>query len=311
MSISKVQTCTICAAQESSLVLEKENDGRGPGKISVHRCNACNNIYLGQYKKEYISDLYIYYKKYQNKSKDALFNPLTARSYLKVLALLSQHQSGRRVLDVGCGMGSFVDAGIKAGWEVSGIELALPAVEIAQGFGLPVRQLDFFSEEIKLASYDVITFFEVIEHLSDPVNFLKRAFDVVKPGGHIYLTTPNFNSLDRRIQGADWHAIHREHLTYFTLDNLRMIVEKNTKFEIIRNETRNASIESFKYLIKYYLHNKHKNSNNINKNNLTDAKFREVFSDSRALRWLKSAANGVLNAASSGSTIVLLLKRPV
>ena len=72
-------------------------------------------------------------------------------------------------------MGGFVDLGLRAGRDISGIELAQTAVEIAQSLGLPVKQCVFFSNNIRPASFEVVTMFEVLEHLPNPVDFLKRA----------------------------------------------------------------------------------------------------------------------------------------
>lgn len=310
----EVQPCPVCgASSESKFVFDKAGDGRGNDKISLYRCGACKTVYLGKYNESYDDDLYAYYQKYQGRKKEELYNPLTRESYIKVLRLLSSHGGGVSILDVGCGNGDFVDAALDGGYKAEGIELAQPAVDIARGYGLPVTKLDFFSSEIQESSRDVVTMFEVIEHLPDPVAFLRRAEVVVKPGGLIYITTPNFNSLDRRVLGSQWNAIHREHLSYFTPSTLLAAIRNNTTLELLHLETRNISeelISDFKNRIKRL---SYRNSGGLVIDKSAHAKpidLRIKIEKSLLLLLLKRSVNSVLNTTSLGSTIVMLLRRP-
>ena len=304
--------CTVCGSKESTLLFSK-NDCHQVVELSIHRCNACKNIYLGRYNEEYVDDLYEYYQKYKGKSREELFSEQTKLSYRKVLNFISQHTSGRSILDVGCGKGDFVHTALSDGWNIQGIELARPAVEIAQSFGLPVNQLDFFSEVIKPASYDVVTMFEVLEHLPDPVSFLRRAQNVVRPGGLVYLTTPNFRCVDRWILGLNWPVIHNEHLTYFTPGSLQAAIRERTNLTLLRSETRNVSIQSIQRIKGFFTKENvligSGSMQSVQSNEPVD--FRETIEGSRVLRALKSAFNGLLNITSTGNTIIFLLKRPI
>ena len=310
----EVQPCPVCgASSESRFVFDKAGDGRGNDNISLYRCGSCKTVYLAKYNEYYDDELYAYYQKYRGREKEELYNPLTRKSYIKVLRLLSSHGGGVSILDVGCGKGDFVDAALDGGYKAEGIELAQPAVDIARGYGLPVTKLDFFSSDIQESSRDVVTMFEVIEHLPDPVAFLRRAEMVVKPGGLIYVTTPNFNSLDRRVLGSQWTAIHREHLSYFTPSTLLGAIQNNTTLELLHLETRNISEE----LISHIKYRGRRGSSRSNDNHAIDRSASEKPIDLRIkieksplLLLLKRGANSVLNTTSLGSTIVMLLRRP-
>lgn len=299
--------CTICGKNRSIFLFKKQE--LEADSISLYRCFDCNGIFLGNYNLDYKADMYEYYKKYKGYSAEVIFNPLNTLSYNKVLELFAKHTNGNSILDVGCGKGDFVYAGVKAGWNVNGIELSQVAVDVAKKFLLPVTKIDFFSSEIHPASYDVVTMFEVLEHLPDPVKFLVRAAEIVKPGGLIYLTTPNYNSFDRRIQGISWPEIHREHLTYFNTKILKKIIILNTNLTVVHCETRNISIQSLHRL---------KNIFNIEKNAIKENSvssiqsaddMRKTIQSSFVLRILKSIINKFLDFTSTGTTIVLLLKR--
>ncbi len=154
--------------------------------------------------------------------------------------------------------------------------------------------------------------FEVIEHLPNPIEFLRRAEAVVKPGGLIYITTPNFNSLDRRVLGSQWNAVHREHLCYFTPRTLLNAIQKQTSLELLHLETRNISEDLIGYIKNIFVSGSRKNGCGlINKNApLKTPDLRAKIDESQILSLAKLSANQFLNATSLGSTIVMLLRRP-
>jgi 2-polyprenyl-3-methyl-5-hydroxy-6-metoxy-1,4-benzoquinol methylase len=310
-------SCTVCGETENSkLVLRKEQDGRGNDAIALFRCGQCQTTYLGGHSEFFDEYLYAYYARYHGLKKEDVYDPLTRKRYLALLDFFSAHGCGRTVLDVGCGKGDFVDAALNAGWDVEGIELSQPAVNIAQEFCLPVSNLDFFSMKIENASRDLVTMFEVIEHVPNPGEFFSRAEEIVKPGGLVYLTTPNFNSLDRRVLGAGWDAIHREHLTYFTPKTLINAVRKRTNLDVVHLETRNVSTQLI-LAIRNYLRSDRRavigecSVSNPNSTGASPSIIRNNIENSTILSSLKRLANITLNVTSLGSTIVILLKRPI
>ncbi len=112
-----------------------------------------------------------------------------------------------KVLDLGCGTGEFLFELKKRGCQVFGLDFDRDAIKIAkQRFGLEniyaLSFQDFFKKE-DLPKFDIITFFEVLEHLSDPLEFVKNVKKLLKPSGKIVLSTPfrermlpNLNSWD-------------------------------------------------------------------------------------------------------------------
>ena len=91
-------------------------------------------------------------------------------------------------------------------------------------------KLDVFEGEVTDApfpdeTFDVVTMLDVIEHLSDPASSLRKIYRLLKPGGWLYVVTPNFDSIPRRILGANWGIITPEHhLYYFTENTLREMI---------------------------------------------------------------------------------------
>ena len=214
----------------------------------MHRCLKCGTVFLGGYSNGFVPELYSYYDQYANLGKEEAFDTITDARCQDLLSWFSGFGIGREVLDVGCGLGQFVDVANRCGWIAEGLELSREAVDFACRQGLAVQELDFLSAVIKPNSYDLVTLFEVIEHVPNPAEFLYRTGEVVRPGGLVYLTTPNFASLDRFLLGRDWKIIHREHLTYFTPRTLLALVKKTGCFEILHFETRNVSMDVLRAL---------------------------------------------------------------
>jgi len=115
--------------------------------------------------------------------------------------------SGIKILDLGCGSGEFIAELEKRGCEVWGVDFDRDAIDIAKNrFGLKnVFALPFekFFEKQDLPKFDIITFFEVIEHLADPNAFIEKTKTLLKEDGKIVLSTPcrervlsNLNSWD-------------------------------------------------------------------------------------------------------------------
>lgn len=108
--------------------------------------------------------------------------------------------SGKRVLDVGCGGGLLSEAMAKRGADVTGIDLAALTIEIAELHALesnvPVRYVRESAETHAThaaSAYDVVTCMEMLEHVPEPQSVLRALNRLVKPGGHVFLSTLNRN----------------------------------------------------------------------------------------------------------------------
>ena len=283
--------------------------------LSLNKCLKCGTVFLGSHSDGFVPELYAYYDKYENRSKEDVFNPITNLRCEDLLRWFSRFVTGREVLDVGCGLGQFVEVANMSGWIAEGLDLSRGAVDFARRQGVAVRELDFFSEEIKPNSYDLVTLFEVIEHVPNPTEFLFRAGEVVHPGGLVYLTTPNFASLDRFLLGKDWKIVHPEHLTYFTPNTLRDLARKTGCFEILHFETRNLSMAALRVLSRGMypritsVKNSHENSENGCHAPCQTNELRCRMETSASLGLVKRFVNGLLNVAGLGVTMTMLLRR--
>jgi len=124
----------------------------------------------------------------------------------------------RRVMDVGCGSGLFLDLARQAGLETFGLELNPAAAEKARAKGHQVldRMLHELRPDQALGSLDLITFFQVLEHVPDPVAVLRQAADLLKPGGVISAAGPSAEGF-YRLTPWDPHQWPPHHVSLWRL----------------------------------------------------------------------------------------------
>lgn len=122
------------------------------------------------------------------------------------IALLDRLAPERgRLLDVGCGAGHFLEAALEAGWTAVGTELALPPLSDAHRRApdarLAVAELDALRPA---PDYDAVTFWDVLEHVPDPLTFLIEARRRLRPGGVVAATMPNAHGTTAWLHGGRW-----------------------------------------------------------------------------------------------------------
>jgi SAM-dependent methyltransferase len=125
-----------------------------------------------------------------------------------------------RALDVGCGNGSFLESMRRLGWMVEGQEWDPRAAEAARERGLTVHVGPLDELDIRV---DLVTMRHVLEHVADPVAFLRAANHVLEPGGFVYATTPNLLSAGHATFGRAWRGLEPpRHLHLFTGTSLQL-----------------------------------------------------------------------------------------
>lgn len=131
-----------------------------------------------------------------------------------------------RLLDVGCALGDFVLAAQAAGWAAEGVEVSGFAAAAARRRGATVHVGDVRALSLEPGAYEVVTLYDTIEHVDDPVATLREVRRLLASGGTVHLVTPNVAGIQARILGRRWyHYKPDEHLSYFSPGTLRRAVE--------------------------------------------------------------------------------------
>ncbi|MBX3442800.1 MAG: class I SAM-dependent methyltransferase [Planctomyces sp.] len=130
-----------------------------------------------------------------------------------------------RGLELGCATGDFLVALSQAGWTAEGVDLIEPALEIARGRGLSVRQGDPSDMDLGEGRYDAVFAWMVLEHLPRPRSALDRIRRALVPGGWLCLSVPNFACWERRVFGSHWKGADLpRHLQHFSPSRLRALL---------------------------------------------------------------------------------------
>jgi 2-polyprenyl-3-methyl-5-hydroxy-6-metoxy-1,4-benzoquinol methylase len=160
---------------------------------------------------------------------------LTFAKHLAALQTVTGPAAGRRLLDVGAYTGVFVDVARVAGWDACGVEPSRWAVDVAKRRGLPIIEGTLTASELAGKRFDVVTMWDVIEHVPDPAVELGRAYSLLVPGGLLAVHTMDVDSLIARILGARWPWLMDMHIHYFSRRTLRQMLQKSG-YEIIWDE---------------------------------------------------------------------------
>jgi 2-polyprenyl-3-methyl-5-hydroxy-6-metoxy-1,4-benzoquinol methylase len=142
------------------------------------------------------------------------------------LAAVERHERGGKLLDVGCHLGMFLEVARERGWDVTGVEPSAWSVEQARGAGLDVRHGTLETVHFPDESFDVVTMWDVVEHLPDPAAELRRMHRVLRPDGLLALSTMNVDALFPRLAGRRWPWYMQMHLVYFSRRTLHNMLTK-------------------------------------------------------------------------------------
>ena len=184
----------------------------------LHRCAACGFFFTALLPSDV--ELLAHYAQY---SRDDSISPLTLDNYRQLISSWASDRQTGALLDVGAGNGHLLAVAAELGWQPYGTEFTAEAVALCRAKGATMHHGDLHDAPFAPQSFDVVTAIEVLEHVPDPLALLRPVLRLLRPGGLLYLTTPNFNALSRRLLRERWHVVeYPEHLSYFTPRTLRL-----------------------------------------------------------------------------------------
>ncbi len=218
-------TCPLCSSTDTNFSFSKKG-------FEVYECQNCKLLFTCPvpkssevYSEDYFSGAtsgygYVDY--------DADKEPMTS-VFNKYLDLVSSFgvRSGK-LLDIGAATGFFMKIAKTRGFSVSGIEISAFAAQKGRKEGLEIVTGDLIEHKYGNESFDVITMFDVLEHVPDPKAIIFEVRRILKKDGLLLVNTPDAESLLAKILGKNWHLIMPpEHINYFSPKNLGDYLSKN------------------------------------------------------------------------------------
>lgn len=229
-----------------------ENDNYtvlGPVKENkLVKCDLCGHIYLPfrtdpEDMKDFYGDSYFnesYIKENEKVQMDYLNDkPNILKFVEKRFATLHKYQKPGEILDIGCAMGFYLEYAEAHGWETWGIEISQYAAEYARKLlkSAVIINETIEKAEFEPAKFDVVTLWLVFEHMTHPVETLKKVNQWLKKGGIIGLKVPNADGITFRTSVEKWLNQHPiDHYCDYTPDTLRRMLLK-AGFETLEFET--------------------------------------------------------------------------
>ena len=275
--------CPLCRADGAAPLFEKDG-------FAFERCRECGLATRGG--AEAAPSYHDYFP-----SITQTLPPLTRRRYEDLLARLAPYRRTGRFLDVGCGGGYLVETARDLGWTAEGTEVSQAAAQFGHAKGLTIHVGVIADAKLPSSAFDVITMMEVIEHVPAPVALLAECAELLRPGGALYLTTPNWGSLSRHLLGARWSPIGRDHVVYFTPRHMRRALEGAG---LTPRRVTTANIQPHEILSRF------RRADRVAPQQASmerTMELRETVESNALLRLTKSAVNALLAATGTGDTI--------
>jgi len=205
--VSIARPCPACAANDPRPFAEKNT-------YRIVRCGACATLYTHDVADAAYDDYY--------DASNLEVPAFLARRLDEIVATLG---SGGRLLDVGFGAGTLLEAARRAGWKTAGVEVSLPAVEHARELGFDVVHGRLEDAAYPDASFDVVVATEIFEHISDVRPLLREIARILRPGGLLWGTTPHGRGISGRLLGASWSVMSPpEHVQLFSIAGMTKLL---------------------------------------------------------------------------------------
>jgi len=225
----------------------------------------------------------------------------TVKSYNRLLDEFEKYRDTGNILDMGCGQGDFLVEAKKRDWNVYGTEYSQAAVQLCEARGITMNQGDLNKDIFPGVDFDVITSFEVIEHINTPQELMKVVDYKLKKDGLFYCTTPNFNALLRYLEKDKFKMIiYPEHISFYTKRSLKFLGEKYN-LTVLKVITTGIDIGRFITAIKP----KKVSQNVVNTQEMRarNENIRDLVGSNRFMGMIKGIINFLLTIFAKGDTL--------
>ncbi len=230
--IEKLNRCRVCGSRDHSALFIK-------GGYEVAKCGNCGLVFLNfapsdKFLRDYYAEDFFNdpgtKDGYSDYKEEAVNLGRTFRNRIDILK--KYKEKGGTLLDVGCATGEFMEIAAEC-WDVYGVEISSYASRIAGGKGLNVFNGKLEQSPYLSTGFGVVTLWDTIEHVAEPLDTMRLISRIVKPEGIIALTTGDVGSLASKVCGRYWHLYNiPQHLSYFSKGTITDLL-KRSGFKVV------------------------------------------------------------------------------
>ena len=233
MSYERLEQCPVCQKTDLKNFIVVQDKSVSQESFVIVQCTNCGlkftnprpeEEHIGPY---YSSEAYISHSDTDKGLLNKTYRLVRSMAVKKKVDLVNSLAKKGKLLDYGCGVGYFLQACKKDGWQVEGFEpnlLAREQTEQKLGQKIHHESLAQFPNE----SFDVITLWHVLEHVHQLNETMKELVRTTKKGGHLIIAVPNADSYDAKKYGADWAAYDvPRHLYHFNKASMQKLLKKH------------------------------------------------------------------------------------
>lgn len=244
--------CTLCGQNDTKVIQEAEKP------YKVVKCRNCGLVYVNPQPDRIFTEEHYqedYYKEWIEKQMEKRI-PMWKRR----LKELKKHRKSGRLLDVGCGAGTFLKLANEEGFEVYGTEISEYASRyVKDNFGINVFKGNLEEAQFPASSFEIVTIWHTLEHLPDPRITLKEVNRILKKDGLLVIAIPNLKNFITRVlyllakrKKLKLFSIKAKelHLFHFSAKSITLLL-KETGFNIKKTALDLAQIKFSKKIVDY------------------------------------------------------------
>jgi len=278
--------------------------------INIVQCGECGFVFIPPYYRKQIN-----YSEYKNE--DSLKAVIAGNDWLKIqrhklrYKTIQKYCPKGKLFDLGVGWGHFLHTGRLLGYDVAGIEMArMPFTYAKDYLKLPVECIDFFDYSPKKDHYDLITMWDVLEHIDCCDKAVEKCAEMLKQGGSIVIQVPQIDSYIAKKHKENWQAMGLDHVNYFSKMTITHLLE-DKGFEVVKIK---SSIEVKLFLMYSILDKKRKKQGS---KVATQAERQEYFNKKvsrpkwqlRFVVWGHNMLYNLLSAMNIGDEMIVIAKK--
>jgi 2-polyprenyl-3-methyl-5-hydroxy-6-metoxy-1,4-benzoquinol methylase len=227
--------CPVCGSSDIHPILTAKDHSVSGEDFVIWQCQSCTLRFtqdvpdensIGPY---YQSQDYISHSNTNKGLLNKLYQAVRKFTLGQKSGLVISHTTQKgRILDIGAGIGAFLNEMKQKGWDIEGVEPDYGARQQARNlFAIDLKPTPELYQ-LPHGSYDAITLWHVLEHVEPLQDYVAQLKKLLTPNGRIFIAVPNYTSLDADVYGNRWAAYDvPRHLYHFTPRSIEVLVEKH------------------------------------------------------------------------------------